>query len=264
MAEPIEAAFMEVRPSERRATEPADPDTQARINALAVRTKLASLPRRAKVAAIPREGKEWEKQPGESAQGYAAFVLYRALPPGTRSLNLLARQTGKSLSNFHRFSQKYHWIMRVNAWDEYLARQREDAERDALIREALQFRQSQQTVVKEQLVAAQSLKGQALRVIERESEKTKQQGGPDVKVLELASRTLERAVEMERMAVGLPTDVTQQSVQLKKEVAEAFEITDAIKGIIAEQLCNECKARVTNEIRRLARRQRAVTDRLAI
>lgn len=257
-ADPIEAVFVPVL------ADNADPATQARIDALVVTGHPKSLPSKIRIAPPPTPGREWEKLKGETEIAYAAFLIYRGLDPGTRTISQAARQGGRSLSNYHRFSLKYHWIARVAAWDAYLERQREDAERERLVRQSLAIRDKQQTVINDQLIAAQTLKFQALRVIRKQGERDDKMGGPDAKILELASRTLERAVELERLAVGLPTDVSQQSIQLKKEVAEAFEITDTVKAIMQEQLCDECKARVTNELRRLARRQRAVADRLQI
>jgi hypothetical protein len=66
--------------------------------------------------------------PKESARARAAFVDYRSMPPGTRSLtNLIGRYRGRSaaeeppptrrLDTLKYWSQAFHWVARIAAYD---------------------------------------------------------------------------------------------------------------------------------------------------
>lgn len=58
----------------------------------------------------------WERQPGESRQAYANFVIYRDIGP-SRSLAKAASETGKNRTTLSDQSAKYRWQDRVDAYD---------------------------------------------------------------------------------------------------------------------------------------------------
>lgn len=58
----------------------------------------------------------WDRMPNETMQCYARFLLYRDQPTGQRSLKTLG--IAKSLAS--RWSSKWQWVKRVQAWDDYL------------------------------------------------------------------------------------------------------------------------------------------------
>lgn len=79
----------------------------------------------------------WERRPGESARAYAAFCMYRDLPPRERSLTRVAEDIAKAstkqrhVASIRRrlsdWSSKWNWVERAAAWDE---------ERDRIARQA--------------------------------------------------------------------------------------------------------------------------------
>jgi hypothetical protein len=64
----------------------------------------------------------WERQPGESRQAFEAFTLYRDLEAG-RSLAKVGRRAGKDVSLMERWSSKWEWVTRAEAYDRYLDQQ---------------------------------------------------------------------------------------------------------------------------------------------
>jgi len=63
-----------------------------------------------------------DPQPGEPGTSFAGFVLYREMAPGQRSIREVARRLGKSESLVSRYSGRWRWVARVEAWDREQAR----------------------------------------------------------------------------------------------------------------------------------------------
>lgn len=58
----------------------------------------------------------WERQPGEGAKPWEAFVIYRDL--GTeRTLQKVSKQLKKSMAMIGRWSSDWNWRERAAAWD---------------------------------------------------------------------------------------------------------------------------------------------------
>lgn len=68
----------------------------------------------------------WERQNGESAQAFAAFLVYLNLG-AERSHQTVSQQCGKSISLIGRWSRAYGWVERCRAWDNYLQREAKKA-----------------------------------------------------------------------------------------------------------------------------------------
>ena len=76
--------------------------------------------------ALPPE--RWERQDGESAQAFEGFALYRDMG-AERSLAKVAQKLGKSKALMERWSVRWQWGQRAEAWD---------AEFDRMVRRALE------------------------------------------------------------------------------------------------------------------------------
>ena len=61
----------------------------------------------------------WERQPGESAQAYEAFAIYRDMG-SNRSLRVVAEQLSKSDTLIKRWSREKKWGERCRAYDNHL------------------------------------------------------------------------------------------------------------------------------------------------
>ena len=69
----------------------------------------------------------WERQDGETAKAYEAFSEYRDMK-ADRSLAKVGQKLGKSKAQMEKWSKKYSWVARAEAWD---------LEEDRLVRAAL-------------------------------------------------------------------------------------------------------------------------------
>jgi hypothetical protein len=66
----------------------------------------------------------WEQREKESGKAYAAFLLYRDLGRGSRSIEqavqIHRKATGKGLEkNWEKWSARHEWVKRCKAWDMY-------------------------------------------------------------------------------------------------------------------------------------------------
>jgi hypothetical protein len=62
----------------------------------------------------------WDRQDGESEKAHAAFLHYRDLPKGERTINKVAAELGKSTALLYKWYARWTWAARVAAWDESL------------------------------------------------------------------------------------------------------------------------------------------------
>jgi hypothetical protein len=76
----------------------------------------------------------WSRQieAGEGEAAYQAFVCYRELPPGRRSVVEVARECGKNRSLITRWSARWSWVERVAAFDQFTDDARVSAQLEAL------------------------------------------------------------------------------------------------------------------------------------
>lgn len=213
-------------------------------------------------AMMPIAGAEWERIPGESDASWEGFVLYKAIDPRERTLVAVAQQQGKHINTVGKLARKYHWAVRVRAWDRHVAMNADAAEQEALVAEAREIRKKQLNVVKQQLTAAQAGKAQALRIIANIQSAPKEEAHKYARELDFAMRALDKAVALERLAVGLPTDVTQQTISLKQQLDTTLALVERVKRIIEEHLCDDCRSRVADELGRISAQERAVRARL--
>lgn len=66
--------------------------------------------------------KPWERQKGESAPAYEAFVAYRDMG-AERSLQAVAQKLSKSKQLMSRWSRAWNWQERIRAWDNELEKE---------------------------------------------------------------------------------------------------------------------------------------------
>lgn len=58
----------------------------------------------------------WERQEGETAKAFEAFVIYRNIG-AERSLRKVVQELHKNLTTIAEWSSKYDWVERCRAWD---------------------------------------------------------------------------------------------------------------------------------------------------
>lgn len=65
----------------------------------------------------PDAPKPWERLPKESSKAYAAFQLYRSMPPMRRSQRAAAKEMHRNPSLLADWSRKFRWMERADAFD---------------------------------------------------------------------------------------------------------------------------------------------------
>jgi hypothetical protein len=61
----------------------------------------------------------WQQLPGESIKAFRAFVVFRDLEPKERSLQRVVSECNRSISLIGRWSSKWGWVERAQAWDNF-------------------------------------------------------------------------------------------------------------------------------------------------
>jgi len=61
----------------------------------------------------------WQQLPGESIKAFRAFVVFRDLEPKERSLQRVSSECTRSIPLIKRWSAKWSWTERAQAWDNH-------------------------------------------------------------------------------------------------------------------------------------------------
>ena len=103
-----------------------------------------------------QELQPWQRQKRESQKAYEAFVVYRTLGK-VRSLDATAREMGKSRTLMERWSSKWSWVKRAEAWDLKVADDEENAEVQSFLLWRKQTRRISQQALGKIAAALQTL-----------------------------------------------------------------------------------------------------------
>jgi len=181
----------------------------------------------------------WDRQPGESAQAYAAFECYRRLPPAERSLQRaweehsrrpgrLRKRRGKGAGRPHghwtRWMSRWHWKERALAWDEELAALARDQELEQELKTRLAAQEEelrQRRLMKEESRAARAVGRRILlRILQSVDAGQLEQLGLTELLPHLgkASTLVEIGQKLERHLAGEPTEVTRKQVDTQATV----------------------------------------------
>ena len=99
----------------------------------------------------------WERQTGESAKAFEAFVVYRDME--NRSYRGVGQELGKSKTQIEKWARKHFWQERILAYIDYL----DLIKRELAIREIEDMNERQIRVARNlQAIAAQKLQGMDL------------------------------------------------------------------------------------------------------
>lgn len=188
---------------------------------------------------------QWERQRGETAKAYAAFMVYRDLGPFERSVAATARVIVKGKTNCLRWSRLWLWEERAGLWDDRRQRSMDAARTDAQ-RDAIRIHER----------ASRALLQQSARVIDAQQRAT----DVDPRALQSVSIAMDKAIYHHRLALGLPTDLNRQDVALKEQLKQMLNLYDGVKAVIEEMLCPDCRTKVAARLRELGEKQRRIRD----
>ncbi len=139
----------------------------------------------------------WDRRKAETDKAWIAFVSYRDLPPGKRSVEAALKAAGRPPANrrsWERMQTAHDWTARARAWDAYVDRR------------------NVQPVVAQELAEMKRrhlVLGRNLQV--RAQEGVKEMNPKKLRASEIA--TLARVgVDIERVTVGEPTEIQRHDV----------------------------------------------------
>lgn len=176
--------------------------------------------------ALVADREPWHQQPWEPDAAYTAFVAYHDL--GRTRTARAVRQAGTPV--LVEWVRDYLWVERAAAWDRHL----QDLQ-DARLAE------QRASLVKDHLEGASALRRRAREAIERaESSRTINEAGS----------AFETATRMERLAVGLPTQVGKRESEMRRAGQESLRAQEILAVIIRSHLCDGCRDAVMAELGR--------------
>lgn len=191
----------------------------------------------------------WERQPRETPDAYAAFIVYRDLGPFGRSINAVARAIGKTRTVPKRWHEQYRWDERAGLWDDAQRRELDGVRKDI-----------QEKAVRDHAGSSRSLIALAVGLLNKQ----RGDGGINGRELQQAAIALDKGIRHHRLAIGLPTDITQNDQYLKGLLDEAMAVQEQLRLILEENLCESCRETVGAQMRKISERQRRIRERAAI
>lgn len=209
----------------------------------------------------------WHQQQGEGGKAYEAFSTYRDLGP-QRSITTLERTLNKSRALLGGWSSRYNWVSRCRAYDLHNQQQEEQIAREdraAKLRTTLSRHDETATnlltISRRMLLPPLDLRERA-RAGDAAAQKELDSWVPPADVVRAATLALDKAVHHQRLAAGLPTNVTQQDVVLRQQVQEAADINESVIRLLEEFTCDDCKTVILPHLRRLRQRVAGIKEAL--
>lgn len=155
----------------------------------------------------------WERQPGETAKQFAAFVQYRDLPPNERTVRRaweIATGRGRDETGPRRqipgyvreWAGQHQWGARAEAWDRHLDRQAQAV-----------LEQGRVAAVKRHLEVARTAQAMGLSAL-RDAQ-ARDGGIPPA----VAARLVLEGVQLERLLYGEPAQAQQVDLRVSEEGA---------------------------------------------
>lgn len=152
----------------------------------------------------------WDRQPKEGVKAFEAFVLFRDLGVD-RGITRVASELGKSRQLIDKWAHDHFWNERVYQYDIELDRRRR-ARRE----------QEQEEMLERHRALSGSMATMALRrlVGDEEAESPVQAIDPNLLDAQDVVALAKAGMQSERMAFGLPTDITKASYHIDPKEAE--------------------------------------------
>lgn len=177
---------------------------------------------------MPDAAKFWERQPGESAQAFDAFRIYRDLGPDGRSTAKVAQACGKNVSLINRWSSRNLWQARVAAYDAEQDRIRTAAAARAVAEEAERWERQRQRQREDEIAVRDKLFDRVNRILAWPIQETRTEDGktiikPAKWRLRDAAEMAEAASKIGRRATGMDTEQIAAAAGTPPELIEMVE-----------------------------------------
>lgn len=159
----------------------------------------------------------WERQKGESAKAFEAFVLYRDAG-ASRSTAKVARELGKSKTLIDRWSGLWKWVPRVQAYDNHVDRER-----------MVTAQQLRRDAIERHINLGQSMQHVGAAYIKDWLEKIERGDLPALTAKDV-KELVDVGVKIERLGIGEPTEHTLTDTP---EMATERRLRDAVATVRA-------------------------------
>jgi len=136
----------------------------------------------------------WKRLKGESSKIYFYFCYYKDLG-SLRSLGKVGEKFGKTRQIIERYSSRYDWVKRVEAWDDYhneIKQKEQEEEIKKFAKEQIQFGE---------------------RLIDK-GDKTIEILTEDLISPSEATKMLSEGIRIKRVGLGLPEKITEEKVNI--------------------------------------------------
>lgn len=181
----------------------------------------------------------FEQQPRESSKAFAAFQVYLRLGP-QRSLAAVGQQLGKSGTVIERWSSKFDWVSRVQAYAAHLAEIERKIIEERAIDKAVEWSKVKESVKRDAWKKSEKLIEMADKFIARWENSSRVPG------FESVVRCMELAFKLKQFAAGMPSEIKEVNTTVSGTVELDWEIAlkkiygaAAAKRAVAAPLANE-------------------------
>ena len=174
------------------------------------------------------EPETWDRQYGETSEGFAKFVVYRNLGP-RRTQAAVARSFGLNANTLSNLAVQHNWKQRAEDWDYYLdkIRQAEMAERQSRLAME-QFNLASN--------ALKAVNAPVMALLDR------METDPDGVLLEFGAKDLTKLLKLsqdsirlmpnllaaQRVALGQPTEITERTENVNVNYNDAKRIGEVL------------------------------------
>ena len=158
----------------------------------------------------------FEQQPRESAKAFAAFSLYLSLGP-ERSLATVAQKLHKSVTMLGRWSRKFDWPARVQAYMAHLAEAERLAIQGQALEKAVEWHQKHEAVRREAWREAEETIAMVRQAREEWQVKGRLPGWEGM------ARMLELAFKLKQFAAGMPSEIKETHTHVTGKVSVEWE-----------------------------------------
>lgn len=176
----------------------------------------------------------WDQQPGESAQAYEAAWLYFGLG-ADRSLDAVAKKLKKSNTIMGRWSGRWSWVERAEAYDRHQHDLEQQARQRAISEEAARWEQRRAEQRESGWALANGLQISAAKLLNRVDVDRLRAIDPDTltaseaaRLIDTAAKAIDTAAKIARLSAELPTEHQQIDIgpidwdQVPEEIEAAF------------------------------------------
>jgi hypothetical protein len=181
----------------------------------------------------------FEQQPRESSKAFAAFQVYLRMGP-QRSLAAVGQQLGKSTVVIERWSSKFDWVSRVQAYAAHLAEIERKTIEERAIDKAVEWSKVKESVKRDAWKKSEKLIEMADKFIARWENSSRVPG------FESVVKCMDLAFKLKQFAAGMASEIKEVNTNVSGTVELDWEI--ALKKIYGAAAAKraEVESRVVN------------------